>query len=249
MTRKKKALSVIEAIMQTYVAESATVSTLWDMAAPPQQIDRRVKINDAPAFKAFKVLTEHFESISRDAHDDMASASRLQIIFLIASFILLSAVIVTAVLLLRKQTKSIVSMSQAMAEIETHSNFSKRMHDGRKDELGMLTNTFDKLLGNIESMLALNRAVLDPFPIRYSWPRTARLFPATPWQLTTQVFTSRISEAWPQTRYSSERKTPRIAGSTRPASRMARKSFSKKSAPTSLTKQVKSWAASPWPAT
>ncbi len=120
---EKKALSVIEAIMQTYVAESATVSTLWDMAAPPQQIDRRVKINDAPAFKAFKVLTEHFESISRDAHDDMASASRLQIIFLIASFILLSAVIVTAVLLLRKQTKSIVSMSQAMAEIETHSNF------------------------------------------------------------------------------------------------------------------------------
>jgi len=161
---EKKALSVIEAIMQTYVAESATVSTLWDMAAPPQQIDRRVKINDAPAFKAFKVLTEHFESISRDAHDDMASASRLQIIFLIASFILLSAVIVTAVLLLRKQTKSIVSMSQAMAEIETHSNFSKRMHDGRKDELGMLTNTFDKLLGNIESMLALNRAVLDAVP-------------------------------------------------------------------------------------
>ncbi|WP_319468286.1 methyl-accepting chemotaxis protein [uncultured Pseudodesulfovibrio sp.] len=161
---EKKALSVIEAIMQTYVAESATVSTLWDMAAPPQQIDRRVKINDAPAFKAFSVLTEHFENISRDAHEDMASASRLQIIFLIASFILLSAVIVTAVLLLRKQTKSIVSMSQAMAEIEAHSNFSKRMHDGRKDELGMLTNTFDKLLGNIESMLALNRAVLDAVP-------------------------------------------------------------------------------------
>lgn len=161
---EQKALRTIQKVMQTYLAETATVDTLWDMGAPPQQIDQRVKIDDGPAFKAFKMLTTHFETISEEAQIEMDMASRIQIIFLIASFALLSAVIIGAVILLRMQTASIDTMSHAMAEIESNSNFSKRMHDGRNDELGILTGTFDKLLSNIESMLALNRAVLDAVP-------------------------------------------------------------------------------------
>ncbi|QJB56873.1 methyl-accepting chemotaxis protein [Pseudodesulfovibrio sp. zrk46] len=161
---EKKAVSIVESVMQTYVAESATVDALWDIGAPAQQIDGRVKINDGPAFKAFDLLNENFHRISEDADADMAQATQLQIIFLIASFVLLSGVIIGSVILLRTQTSAIDSMSHAMVELEANSDFSKRMHDGRNDELGMLTATFDKLLANIESMLTLNRAVLDAVP-------------------------------------------------------------------------------------
>jgi len=161
---EKKAVSVVEAIMQTYVAESATVDALWDIGAPAQQIDRRVKINDAPAFKAFNQLTERADAISRAAEEDIEFASQLQFIFLVISFFMLAAVIIAAVLIQRTQTATITGLSETMTDIESHKNFSTRIHEGRTDEVGQLTSTFDKLLANIESMLTLNRAVLDAVP-------------------------------------------------------------------------------------
>ncbi len=162
--KEKRALSIIESVMQQYSAQTSIVKNMWSIGATPAEIDKAVKINDGPAFQSFEELTNHFTSISNAARSDMEWATTLQLIFLVTSFAFLSAVIVGAVMILRSQTSTIDTLSQTMTEIETKRNFSKRLHDGRNDELGMLTGTFDKLLANIESMLALNRAVLDAVP-------------------------------------------------------------------------------------
>ena len=161
---EKNALSVVESVMQLYASNTSLVKNMWQNGATPAEIDKAVKINDSPAFKGFKILSEHFDSISGQARADMEFASQLQFIFLAISFLLLSAVIVAAVFIQRTQTRTINALSHTMKDIESNRNFSKRIHEGRTDEVGQLTMTFDKLLGNIESMLALNRAVLDAVP-------------------------------------------------------------------------------------
>ncbi len=132
--------------MQTYVAQSATVDALWDIGAPAQQIDPPRKINDAPALQGFYQTYRTADAISRSAEDDIDFASQLQFIFLVISFFMLAAVIVAAVLIQRTQTATITGLSETMTDIESHKNFSTRIHNGRSDEVGQLTSTFDKLL-------------------------------------------------------------------------------------------------------
>lgn len=159
-----RALDVIESVLGLYSSNTALVKNMRANGATPSEIDSAVKINDAPAFKAFTTLTKHVTAISEADHHDIRMASRLQFIFLVISFISLTAVIILAVFIQRSQTSMIVSLSRTMTDIESNKNFSKRIHDNRSDEVGQLTATFDKLLANIESMLALNRAVLDAVP-------------------------------------------------------------------------------------
>ena len=161
---ESKTLDIIKSVMHSYTEQASVVQGLWANGSTPAEIDKMVKINDTPAFEAFKILTERSAAISEAAHREMAQASRFQLIFLVASFLLLSAVIVGAVLIQRSQTSTIDSLSQTMTDIEQNRDFSRRIHDGRTDEVGALTSTFDKLLADIESMLALNRAVLDAVP-------------------------------------------------------------------------------------
>ena len=89
-----KALDAIETVMQRYSDQTVIARNMWSENASPAEIDKTVKINDSPAFSGFKTLTEHFTAISDKARQDMNQASRLQFVFFVASFILLSAVIV-----------------------------------------------------------------------------------------------------------------------------------------------------------
>lgn len=161
---EKEALNVIESVAQQYTSQALIIKNKWQQQSSPKDIDNVVKINDAPAFAAFKVLDEHLSAISTTAHQDMDFARKLQFVFLLASFGLLVIVVVAAVLIQRTQTATIVTLADTMADIEKNQSFSRRIHEGRTDEVGTLTATFDKLLGNIESILALNRTVLDAIP-------------------------------------------------------------------------------------
>ena len=161
---EREALNLIESVMGQYMSNVPVVQRMWGSSATPADIDKAVKINDGPAFEGFAALEESYTAISQDAHDLMDRASILQTVFLMLSFGLLSGVIVAAVLIQRNQTADLDELSRTVAKIEADRNFSTRIHADRSDELGMLTATFDKLLENIESMLALNRAVLDAVP-------------------------------------------------------------------------------------
>lgn len=161
---EQQAVSIVESVMQQYASSTGMVKNMWQMGATPAEIDDAVSINDAPAFKGFAVLADHADALSSTAYGDMVSAFDFQSVLLAASFLILSAVIVATVVVQRAQYKTIRALSLTMTDIESNRNYSRRIHEGRTDEVGQLTETFDKLLGNIESMLALNRAVLDAVP-------------------------------------------------------------------------------------
>ncbi len=163
-TDERDALAVIDSFVQKYTEQTSTVKKLWDAKASPGEIDVAVIRDDSPAHDAFKALTGKLTAISDMARSDMEQASGIQIIFMVASFLLLSAVIITAVMTQRSQASAMDELSQTMTDIERNQDFAHRIRTDRTDEVGILTSSFDKLLDNIESMLTLNRAVLDAVP-------------------------------------------------------------------------------------
>lgn len=176
-SEEQNALATARKVAEQYYKAINTSKTMHAAGSTPQEIDKVVKINDTPAFKAFAVLEDHVKKIEEESAAAMNSTVRsIYVLMLVAAigmglfFVFFFTVLVGVGKKFTKLHKATVDISQGRftgsidvegsdelgligkALVDMSSKL-KEVHSLINDQAGTLSNS-SQLLTNISSNLS-----------------------------------------------------------------------------------------------
>ncbi len=149
------ALDKIAGVASAYLNNAEKIQPMIREGASPEQVDKVVKINDGPALEGFKTLDERYHEITSDT----TGAMKAVISGAITSVSLVIAVIVIIILglsgwMITSTTRRIRGAALAMKEIaEGDGDLTRELPAEQDDELGELTNAFNRFRGKIHGLI------------------------------------------------------------------------------------------------
>ncbi len=142
---EKKALDQIESVVQAYLDNTHKIKPLVQRGDSAEQVDKVVKINDAPAIEGFQILQDQFHQLTDSS---VASLSKLindsiyQVVAVIVVIALL--ILVFAWILVRSITRRIQQASRTMQQIaEGDGDMTRTLPIDGADELSELAAAFN----------------------------------------------------------------------------------------------------------
>jgi methyl-accepting chemotaxis protein len=148
----KEAISVIYQTAEKYINAIAVSASMHKEGKSSNQIDKVVKINDAPAFKALLIINDGIVHLEKQAQLQMSIAQKRMVMTSMGGSIvifLLFAVIFFIFLQIFKDLNSLVKTTEVLAkgDVTIRSNIDK------KDEIGLVSKASNELASHLDFML------------------------------------------------------------------------------------------------
>lgn len=151
---EKQALVQIESVVQAYLDNTRKIRPLVQRGDTAEQVDKVVKIDDAPAIQGFKVLQAHYHNLTDSSVQSLSklingSVNQVILVIIVVAVITL----VLAWLLVSSISRRISRASEAMQQIaEGDGDLSRTLSVDGSDEisvLGAAFNTYNQKIAQI----------------------------------------------------------------------------------------------------
>ncbi len=149
----KRALKVIADTAQKYINAIAVSERMHQEGKKPSEIDRAVKINDSPAFKAFKILNQGIVEIEKQADHEMRVARARMMITSIIGYIVILLLFAFAFFLFLQMLKKLDSLVKTTSILAT-GDVTIRSDIKSNDEIGWVSDAANKLAQYLDIMLS-----------------------------------------------------------------------------------------------
>ena len=151
-SEERSALSAAQAVADQYVKAIATSVSMHKDGKNPMEIDKAVKINDSPAFKAFEVLKKHVQTLEKDAGDSLNNTiKKLKVLMMFAAMSMLAFFILFFLVLL-KVGKRLSIIKDATIEMGK-GNFAAPIKIDGNDEISSIANALGAMSGNLQDVI------------------------------------------------------------------------------------------------
>jgi len=153
---EQQALDAIAKVISKYVEKIDIVRSMYLEKKSPQQIDDFVKVDDAPAFKAFKVLDRKFKELTEKSNNEISKSIELSTVYflLITIVALIFCLIITAIIYtpLKKNIDALLKLSRQISI----GDLTEISPQSSGDEMGQLANAMkDVSLGVSQLVLSI----------------------------------------------------------------------------------------------
>ncbi len=149
----KRALRIISDTAQKYINAISVSARMHEQGKKPTEIDKIVKINDTPAFKAFKTLNQGIVEIEKQADSEMRIARKRMLITSIIGYIVILLLFVFIFLIFLKMLKNIDSLVKTTSILAT-GDVTVRSDIKNDDEIGWVSQASNKLAQYFDLMLS-----------------------------------------------------------------------------------------------
>ena len=152
--KEKNALENIKKVAKEYEKNMGIVTTLIKEGKSIKEIDSIVKVNDDPAFKAFKDLESEFNRIQKRDTKELIASKNEAVIYLLISFSVVIVLIILFNLLFFAPsiTKPLKQFFKKFT-IGTTGDLTVRVELSSKDEIGILGKHFDEFLASLNEIV------------------------------------------------------------------------------------------------
>ncbi|MBF0621825.1 MAG: CZB domain-containing protein [Magnetococcales bacterium] len=115
---EKKALDDISAVASNYLGYVDVASNMWSQGKSPTEIDRVVKVDDAPAVRAFIVLEDTYQKLTEKMTAEMgAMVSGTQTVVLIAMLMVVGGTILFGLYIRRAMSSKLASIVEQIRSV------------------------------------------------------------------------------------------------------------------------------------
>ncbi len=149
--RERNAIKDIKGVAAQYSRAIDTAKKMVAEGKTPTEIDKVVKINDSPAFKAFEVVEATIEEHENSAAGTMKKTIASLFTTVLAAITCLVLFIAGYILILHGLIKRLSSMRKFAKELGKGDLTVSSGIEGR-DELGMIAKDFDEMAENLRGM-------------------------------------------------------------------------------------------------
>lgn len=154
-----QALDAIESVAQQYRENTLLVRQLVDKGQTAQQIDRTVKINDAPAIEGFKTLNSHYQQLTEQHSQNLAQQVGQMMWNMLGPLVVGFCVFVlVGWLLYRSIMLPLRRAVAAMDEFSHSASLEQHLDEDDTTELGHLGRSFNEFLRRVKEIVDLTIA-------------------------------------------------------------------------------------------
>ena len=153
---ERQALDTIESTVKHYRRNADIAQEMIRSGKDTTEIDKVVKIDDAPALAAFAVLQLHYKKYTE--HYTEALRKQFHGFFLSLSIAVIAALVIivfVGTLLIRSLTSSLKRIGDAMAAIAKDGNLTHEIEVKGEDELASLATNFNQFVNKIRDVVDL----------------------------------------------------------------------------------------------
>ncbi len=149
---EKEALKHIKSVAGQYTAAIKTAEKLVAAGKTPTEIDRVVKIDDSPAFNAFKVIRTHLNEMEASSQKAMHSALKVLATTAALTFVAMAVFFAVYLVMLYGLVKRVAAM-QSFARRIGRGKLTARSEISGKDEIADMAREFDEMANNLHRMV------------------------------------------------------------------------------------------------
>ncbi len=149
---EKEALRHIKSVAGQYTDAIKTAAKLVAAGKTPTEIDRVVKIDDSPAFKAFKVIRTHLNEMEASSQKAMHSALKVLATTAALTFVAMAVFFAVYLIMLYGLVKRIGAMRSFARQIG-RGKLTARSEISGKDEIADMARDFDEMANNLHRMV------------------------------------------------------------------------------------------------
>ena len=149
----KAALKIIYHTAQQYIDAMAISAKMHQTGKSLNKIDKAVKINDAPAFKAFKTINAGIIEIEKLAEFKMQNAQKRILTTSLSGYSVIFLLFFTTFFIFLQMLKSINSLIKTIKTLAT-GDVTIRSGIEKKDEIGLVSAASNKLAQHFDLMLS-----------------------------------------------------------------------------------------------
>jgi methyl-accepting chemotaxis protein len=150
-SEERSALSAAQSVADQYVAAIAVSISMHKDGKNPVEIDKTVKINDSPAFKAFEVLKKHVKTLEKDAGDSLNNTIKKLKVLMMFAAISMMAFFVLFFQVLLKVGKRLSIIKDATIKMGK-GDFAPIKIDGN-DEISSIAHSLGAMSSNLQDVI------------------------------------------------------------------------------------------------
>ncbi len=148
------ALSAISGVVENYRQNAQRVAELVRAGDSARAIDKVVKIDDSPAFKAFQTLDHSYGEMTAQVADELTRKISLANQVSVWGLLLVALVIFTAFLSLsRSIVRGVVQVRRGMLQVEQENDLNVQLPAQGRDEIADLARSFNTLIARFGNMI------------------------------------------------------------------------------------------------
>ena len=150
---ERKALSDIQAVAAQYAKAIDTSVAMHQEGSDPTAIDKVVKINDSPAFKAFRVLEKHVQILEEATGKSLNTRIKAIYILMLVTGVAMMLFFIVFFLVLVRVGKRLGRLQSATVEI-SKGNFSMPIKVEGHDEIASIGNALAEMSSKLQGVIA-----------------------------------------------------------------------------------------------
>ncbi|MCK5664262.1 MAG: hypothetical protein KAI17_12295, partial [Thiotrichaceae bacterium] len=149
----KKAIDAISKTAHKYIEAVATSAKMHKAGKTPVEIDKTVKIDDGPAFNAFKTINEGIIIIEKQAESKMHAAQKRMVITSSIGYVVIFLLFVATFFIFLQILKDLDSLVKTTS-ILAKGDVTARSDIDKNDEIGWVSDASNKLAQHLDTMLS-----------------------------------------------------------------------------------------------
>ncbi|EAQ63064.1 hypothetical methyl-accepting chemotaxis protein [Marinomonas sp. MED121] len=153
---ERTALNDIESTLKKYLDATYQVQTLKQQGLDIQQLDKAVKISDAPAIKGFATLETEYQQrvqeLTAEFEQSTQNSSLYSFIILVVALLIILVLVFWLNLFVNSRLKTLFSAIHNLSEGDA--DLTKRIEINKDDEFGNLADEINKFMDNMSTLIA-----------------------------------------------------------------------------------------------
>ncbi len=151
---EKQALNDLKSVVNAYKAQTSIAHQLISEGKKAEAVDKIVKINDNPAFKAFVILDNSYNELTENASVNLTEGIDKTISsVLYASLLLIIITAISILLLTRVITLRLYDVQKTLHDIESTNDIGVRLATDKNDEISDVFGSLNNLLDTFSLMI------------------------------------------------------------------------------------------------
>ncbi len=153
---ERSALKDIEGTLKQYLDATYQVQSLKMQGMTIEQLDKAVKISDAPAIKGFATLEAEYQQrvdkLTAEFEDNTQNSSFYSFIILVLALVVILALVFWLNRFVNARLKTLFSAIHKLSEGDA--DLTKRIEIKKDDEFGQLANEINNFMDNMSTLIA-----------------------------------------------------------------------------------------------
>jgi len=149
----QKALEIISQTAGQYINAIGVSDKMHKQGKSSREIDKTVKINDSPAFKAFTTINQGIIQIEKTAELKMATAQKWLVIISISGYLIIFGIFVATFLIFFAMLKNLNLLVKTTSDL-AKGDVTVRSDIISNDEIGWVSDASNKLAHHLDLMLS-----------------------------------------------------------------------------------------------